>query len=347
MNTEGTRRERLDSWVARWSGGDGREDASEGPDLDALEGAVSDWPDEVFEPWLVKCLESDDVWWGKMVVHSLGVAVEGGARLCGWLDEDVVLAEVDGREVALGFLSLADPRADTGAIARVEEALDLAFGREEYVLHVRRAPNLEVDLEPLVQAVRLWVATPFDPELCSAVYDDGEVAVHLRRTGTFVGAGAGARQMTVPDMDGWREVCGMRRTVEAHDVGGRPRIWVCGRDQGQPWSPGLMRQILYGCPREIDATERDVTARFTRDKATLFGGKEGGRVLSLWWVGGGAEDPLSFTTWIHDNPWVERSEVALNPPAASATADRACTGANDERRVEGITHAPTRWGSAP
>jgi hypothetical protein len=347
MEGDALRRERLAEWVAMWTGeqpltADERTDV-----VERLLEVSSSWPDEVVDPWLERCLGGDEIWWGKMVTHALCLAGDGGASPVAWLGPDVLLMDVGGQEVAMGFDPQTLHARDAVAIERVEEALDRSFGMEEYVLHIRKVPDADVNLEPMVQAVRLWVATPFDGDLCSAVYDDGDVAIHLRRTGVFVAEGVGARQMTVPEMRGWNEVAAMRARVQALDVEGRPLIWVCGRARGATWPPGLMRQILYGCPVEMEASSEGVNARFQRDAASLFGGPSGVRVLSIWWLGGEGSDPLTFTPWIHDNPWVDTSEVSLNSPDASPGTDRSPSGAKDERRVAWTVPGPTVWRGQP
>ena len=343
MECDALLRERLAEWVTIWTG-EGLHTAGEQTDLvERLLEVISSWPNEVFEPWLERCLAGGEFWWGKMVVHAVRVAHEGGASPVGWLDPDILLMNVGGQEVAMGLDSQVLHAEDVTTIHRVEEALDRAFGMEEYVLYIRKVPGLEVNLDPMVQAVRLWVATPFDEELCSAVYDDGDVAIHLHRKGVFVSEGVGARQMTVPQMRGWDEVAAMRARVQAQDVGGRALIWVCGREGGNTWPPGLIRQVLYGCPLESEALSEGRTARFQRDEASLFGGPSGVRLLSFWWLEGEPSDPLAFKTWIHDNPWVETSEVSLNSPDANYTADRSPSGAKDERRLTWTVHGPSVW----
>jgi len=347
MEGDALRRERLAEWVAMWTGERSHTVDEQTDVVERLLEVSSGWPDEVVGPWLDRCLDREEIWWGKMVVQALWLAHEGGASPVAWLDGDVLLVEVDGQEVAMGFGPLPPHEQDAAAIVQVEEALDRAFGMEEYVLYIRKVPGHEVSLEPMVQAVRLWVATPFDEDLCSAVYDDGDVAVHVRRTGVFVPEGVAARQMTVPEMRGWDEAVATRTRVLGLDVGGRPLIWVCGRMTGPTWSPGLMRQMFYGCPVEVDASSGSVNARFQRDEASLFGGPGGVKILSLWWLQGEQSDPLAFRTWIHDNPWVDTSEVRLNSPDASPGTDRSPSGAKDERRVSWTAPGSRAWRVQP
>ena len=244
----------------------------------------------------------------------------GLAAMAGWSVVDVagdaLIVERETRRAALLPVPVPAPRPADARLDALRDRLSGLFSGRAWALVVRRPLPVDLDLERILEPVRMWLVTldrgRWDGDY--AIYEDGGLSVELRVLSDLVGAEPGLT-LCLPSVAG---------DLVADDVAERlgavmdappiaedlPQILALVRGDQWRLTTGRRLELLYGKLHESASGAdgaRTVTFRQARHHSApgraLFADSRFHRVSAVWWLGSDPADPLVPRGMADENPW--------------------------------------------
>lgn len=255
--------------------------------------------------------------WARVALWALGICGVDGALAEEVLPSGIIRMRSPRGAFLLTPLAFGLDHLGPGRPEDVKRLVDALAGlpfESRYTLHIKQSLPAGLDVEPVAQAVGLWLMALRNGEAGGrcASYIDGKVALELCLSGPVRrGSEPALLTLVTPkrSLDALAEMDAriMHAVQEADALGEEiPLLVTLGGNRSWPVTRGFAHQVLYGTAREvvatIDADAPRYEALYLANGLSLFSDPLCRMLSGIWWLE--PDDAwLDVRGWASDNPW--------------------------------------------